>query len=236
MKNSIHYFLNLFIGMTILLCMTTQAKASVSLSLTPYIGIAAQALNQKMPGSFGGNVIKGDYAQANIFAGLRFCDYLGIEGGYETTPLQTYMTAVPAGSTVFDAAVVNPPEMHSGKSQIRDWHASLVAFLPITDQCFKFLASIGVTRAKVFYYDYIMADAFSVINPFAFSNTFAASKTVLRLGAGAIYMINDCAGVRALVGWNNTSRFHQIKSKEDVTRVIKLENSWNYGLGFFVEF
>jgi len=229
---------------TAFFCLVSPLQAATiswQITVTPYIGLAAQGLHAHLPNDLGGNVFKQDFPQGNAFVGVRFNDYVGVEGGYEITPTKKSVTVLSGGSKLFGQIAPSAPPLgpsiQYSKSQLKNWHASLVGFLPLSEHYpFKLLGSVGITRLKVFYFNFNLATPTNTLNPFPTIVTFANNKTVLRLNAGGQYMLSDMLGIRALVGWNNTARLDSLPSKETATNKIQFSNTWNYGLGVFVEF
>lgn len=216
---------------------------SWELNLVPYIGLAAQGLHVGLPSNYGGNIFKTSFPQTNAFLGLRFSDYFGIEGGYETTNSKEQTTALPAGSIIMGNAPLTTngnlsPILQSSKAQIKDWHLSFVAYAPISDQHpFKLLLNLGASGVKVSYFTYKIADPTnSTFNVFQSIGSFSGKKVVLKAGAGAQYLFSSSLGMRLTANWINTSRFATLTSKQNRNNKIQLKNAWNFGLGLFAEF
>lgn len=204
---------------------------------TPYIGAEVHMLNIRWPGNFGGNILDDEYPEGGVFLGFKFCDYVAIEGGYEVTKTKVVQSSIPADGLAYGIALTNPPEFWYSKSQIKDWHADLLGFLPIYDPwCLELLASIGVQRTKITNFTYEIADRLAPLNPYASMSHFSQSKTVMRAALGFQQKWSECYGGRATVGWANTSKFHQIRSQETGNSIMQVKDSIRYGLGVFAEF
>ncbi len=204
---------------------------------TPYIGAEVHALHIRWPNSFGGNVLDDTYPEGGVFLGFKFCDYVAIEGGYEMTTSKVRQSSVPAGENVFGLPVATPPEYFYTKSQIKDWHADLLGFVPIYDPwCLELLGSVGVQRTKITNFSYIIANNNAPQNPYTSMAHFSASKTVMRAGIGIQQKWSECYGGRATIGWANTSKFHTLSSQETGLSKMQVKNSLRYGIGVFAEF
>src|SRR5690348_3147210 len=69
--------------------MVTMAASAVAFDwdkgLIPYVGLDAQYRSMEFKKDRGNNIAAKSYPQGNIFVGLRFCDYWGVEFGYQGT-------------------------------------------------------------------------------------------------------------------------------------------------------
>ncbi len=205
----------------IALTASTAATADIDWNVSPYVGADVQIRHVKFGHHFGNKRFKKNYPQANLFAGIKFCDFLGIELGYETTTNKS--RTVTLGT---------PPIKTNSSARFRGPHADLVGFLPIFNECnLHLLGYVGIAHLKASLKQYdVLANG---ISP---ARTFNKHKSVLRLGAGVQHMINDCWGVRALVGWEKT-KFNLVQNQPAATpQRVKLKNSYSYGLGAFYSF
>lgn len=212
-----------------------------------YLGVDAQVRHIGFEKNYGNNLFKKDYPQGNVFGGFKLNQCIGIEVGYEATITRTAKNFIPEGSIIAgetiptlntDLAEVGPI-LCSSSFQIKGWHADIMGFLPVCEEYrFDLIGSVGLARLEAYPKIFRLGDAVGDLNPATRFRAFPDTrKTVLRLGLGAQQMLAECVGIRFLVGWENTSRFNNIRSINPNTRaLVKLDNSWNYGLGAFVEF
>lgn len=198
--------------------------------LQPYAGADAQFRFMSFREGFGAKNFRNRYPQGNLYVGLKFCDYLGIEGGYFASADMTRQSFFTRGEQ--NIAVSSSGLMNGfGTSRIQGWHINAVGFAPLSETyCLTALAYIGVSQSKLTA-RYFIAD----INGLEFNETlnFTQSKTILRAGLGLQHMITDCIGVRGLVGWDDTSKFSGLRSPQDLNVLVKAKSSIVLSFGIF---
>lgn len=231
--------------------------------LEPYVGVDAQMRKMHFQKHFGGNLLRHKYPQANFFGGVKFNEYLGIEGGYEVSKKQ-HTTKIPNQTDIIfgvrlrpvDPLVTNVQDLERASSKIYGWNLNLVGLLPIPciEDCTQLLGSVGLAHLKLRVNSAFTSIGSVDLTPFglgdlnnlltnsqAFSTRFRKTKTVLRLSGGLQHKIIDCLGIRALVSWEKTSKLHtQGKNfpvdPTDILGVVKPKNSLQYSLGIFIPF
>lgn len=228
----------------IVLLASNSVFADMDFCATPFIGadVAWRYLN--LPNSKGGQLVKKDRAQGDIYAGVKLCDYIGIQAGFESTTARHDTRDILGSGDYFGspyhAEVPNGINRVVTTSQLYGWHADLVGYLPFCD-CYSLLGSVGVAhlKYKMRWYNPILdsiAEPESAIG--ATIRTYKQRKIVPRLGLGIQKMITDCAGVRLIGTWEGTSRIKNISSKENASSLAKvsLRNSTTLGFGIFYNF
>jgi hypothetical protein len=221
------------ITLAIFSSVTTMACASGGVYLAPYIGADAQFRFMSFRNEYGSKNFRNHYPQANIYAGLKFCDYLGLEGGfYSSTDFTRGSTF---GENERNLGIVLPASGNAiGAARIQGWHINAVGFLPVSEcYCLTALAYIGAAQSKVTL-RYIITDIGGF--PDDFTANFSQTKTIMRAGAGIQHMISDCIGVRWLAGWEDTSKFSAIRTTTDPNLLVKLKSSVVLSLGLFAIF
>lgn len=217
-------------------------------SWSPYVGADVAWRHQGIQRDFGGNQVKKDFPQGDIYAGLKFCDYLGIQAGYEATTSRRKTSNALGNEVVFGSRI--SPDVPFGlnqvvtNSKIHGWHADLVGFLPfcVCDNQFNLIGSVGVAklRYKIKLYNTISDNV--TLSPNEVSGTvrtFSNSRYVARLGLGLQYMLTECAGLRAMATWENTSRirkFNPPRENPGSTIQLNLRNATTLGMGVFYNF
>lgn len=227
----------LFAAPTLMLAVSTvSASCLPKLELTPYIGADAQWRNTIFKQNFGKNIFKTNYPQGNIYAGVQFSDYLGVEGGFEGTSRVTRSNFISAGTVVLGVPALD--EMVIAQSSFDGWHASVVGYLPIRNEwrC-SLVGSVGFTSLRVKLNEITTPAGTAEVFPLAF----AKRNSVLRLGAGIRHFFNDCMGFRAMVFWENTRKFKSVTTispfpERILPETAKLKDSVIAGLGLFVQF
>lgn len=237
-QNSRNIKLNKIVLLTAALSGITSVKASMEDFYCPcfYIGADAQIRSMKFQEGFGSNVCKRDYPQGNFYLGIKGNEYIGIEGGFETSRSQTRSVFLPMGASLF--GIPQPFDVQQNVVvRFQGIHTSLIGFFPVwEDKRFNLIVAAGVANLKI----QIENTTTQVANiPFTRSITLSQSKNVLRLMTGAQFMFNTCFGVRANVRWENTSQFKTIAPINSLfgsRSMAKAKNSFVYGLGFFIQY
>lgn len=223
---------------SLLLAATHSHALGTLVNLDPYFGFDAQIRHITWQSNLGDNLFKKNYPQGKVFGGFRFCDYIGLEAGYEATVPRTAKNVLSNGSLILGQPITaTAPVMTEGKFEISGWYGALVGALPLTN-CDALFASIGWANLKATHWATQLASSDASLNQYTFLRRFSDKKGVLRVGGGGEHMFWDCVGVRAILEWENTARFKNLFSNNVPERVAKagLKNSWNYGLGIFTKF
>lgn len=164
----------------------------------PVIGIDYYQVWMKAKNGFSNFAAK-NYPGGTIYVGAKFADCLGFEIGYDTSTNKSRNWTVPAGT--FGAAT-----SVTGTTKIRrsGGHIDLIGYMPIDCfDCVELFGSIGYGWVE----PKITVTTSSVVDPFggAIATTSGKGRSVLRLGAGINYMLSECIGVRAKIGYESTS-------------------------------
>lgn len=223
-----------------LLSISFSAVADIcclDLSFCPYVGIDLQRRHVRWKDGFGDNLFKHDYPQGNVFVGARLHDYFGLEVGYEDSVTKTRLSSIGSGN-VLGVAVTNPPELFLSKAQFKGLNASMVAYLPIREFCVDLFGSVGITRLRTYHKVIFLADSEDFFDFRTNGSTFRSTKSILALSLGLQYIICNTYGIRIKGTWEETARIKQNTSLErpSASAILRLKNSYNYGLGFFILF
>lgn len=234
---------------------SSPAIADWGCCLTPYLGVDAQIRHMEFFKRFGGNVLKKNYPQGNFFAGLKFCDYVGVEFGYSMSQKKSQYKTLRDGDTVFGRVLgtsVPPATLRvdsSAYSSIRGWNMNLMGFLPILceDNSFNLIGAIGISQLKLKVHHKIkfftQSDSRSTLitrevaldfNDFNLKKR--KYKGTLRLTVGAQQLITDCLGMRGLITWENTARLKSQFKMQNRVLHAKPKNAITYGVGIFTQF
>ncbi len=206
---------------------------------SPYIGVDAEVRRMDFKGGFGDNILQHHSPQSNIYAGLKFNDYVGIEAGYEATTTRTRTATL----TTCDFAAGTPipvgmsPIIFKSKLKIKGPHVDLVGFYTI-DQRYplQVLGAIGVSFVKGTVERRTLQAAGVTMS---MNRTLSENRALLRLTAGLEYMFGEHLGARGTIGWVNTGKI-VIYANDNVQSIyvpeIKPKDSTIYGLGILWRF
>jgi hypothetical protein len=228
--------LSLLATPVILAAMATPAIAGWDFDLHPYIGADAQLRHMEFKKNYGSNLFKQNYAQGNVYAGLKFNSYLAVELGFEST-VKKHATRTLGPTDLFLGTISDATVITNTNFQLYGPHADLVGFIPFCQEYdLAAILSVGAARLR--------ASATSTVTTFEgfpvelFEDKFRRTKYVLRLGAGLQQMLCDCLGVRAMVNWENTNKMSLAGTlpRISTTTQVKLKNSFIYSLGVFATF
>lgn len=223
----------IFIKVVIITLFALFSFSVQSYEMKPYVGLDAQMRSMGYVEGFGNNLFKKKSPQGNIYGGLRLNNYLGIEAGYETTPMRTRSSDIGAGERCLGVPAFRPPEKHTTKSKTKGWHFGLVGFFPLAEKL-EAIGYVGTIRFKTFHQDMMVANKTGPVNvPYA-TRTFAARKSVLKLGTGLQYTVNN-VGLRFMVGYEKTGRFKNIIPNERIgAKRLSLKDSFLIGIGLSI--
>lgn len=236
---------------SLLLASTSNAQLC-DFCFSPYIGADLQdrRLGWKNDAS---DVFSKDAPQANIYGGLQFCDFLGLEGGYEASLPKTRSGQIgtnsflgstsftPPGGVVRGALV--PPVFTESRFQISGWHGSILGTLPLFCPEIKLNTTVGLAYLTAIHSATVLSD-FRVGERAAGDRFFynSTKKVVLRLGVSLAYLFDQCTGLKFSVNWENTARFKNLSNQGAPVTIasppasVSMKNSWMYGIGLFTKF
>src|SRR5580698_10052188 len=121
-----------------------------SANCEPYIGMDAQLRHIDFKQSFEGISVKRNYPQANVFAGLMYNDFIGIEAGYTFSKKQ-YTTS--KSNPIFIPHIyprINTVkyDMNHATPKINALNLNLIGSFPLRNDM-KIIGSIGLTHLKI---------------------------------------------------------------------------------------
>ncbi len=202
----------------------------------PYVGFDAQVRRMDFKGGFGDNILQHHSPQGNIYAGVKFNEYVGVEAGYETTSTRTRTSRLTTGDVAAGATVslLASPAVFKSKIKIKGPHLDVVGFYSFGEKIpVQLLGSVGVS----FFKGTVERKTLQMgIPPLpGATRTLSAHRAVLRLMGGLQYMWNCNLGARATIGLVKTGKL-VIFSNDGVAGIapeIKPKDSTVYGLGMF---
>lgn len=208
----------------------------VVLSLGPYAGFDFQLRKMGFEQGYGDNIFETQYPQGNFFVGLMFTEFLGLELGYEKTLNKTRNSRFTAGDMILgNMAIAGTSGQFKSHGQVYGPHINIIGIYQLCQEYpFEIFGSIGAAylTAK---FDRNLVELNGI--PRANRRSFEREKTIWRAAVGAQYLLADCIGLRASLGFENTSQMN-LFSREPVSNPseIKLKDSLLLGLGLFYVF
>lgn len=206
----------------------------------PYVGVDAQVRRMDFKGGYGDNLLQHHSPQGNLYAGVKFNDWVGVEAGYESTTTRTRDVTLLTGDLAAGAPVSAnaSPTVFKSKIKIKGPHVDLVGFYSFGENIpVQLLGSVGMS----FFKGTVERKTLQMGNPPTpgSNRTLSEHKAVLRLMGGLQYMWNYNLGARATVGLVKTGKL-VIFANDGIPGVflpeIKPKDSAVYGLGIFWSF
>lgn len=194
--------------------------------------------------NFNNRVLPKSYPGATIYVGTRFNECFGIELGYDWSANKKKSWTVSQNTTVSGVTANNTI---TGTSKVRrsGGHLDLVGFIPVAD-CFEVFGTLGYgwvqarvkeTNVSVTGANLTLAQRSAIANGITSGST--KGRSVFRLGVGANYMVTDCVGLRAKLGWETTSglkHHHHTNTAVYGFSNRGFKDSGTLALGAFVKF
>lgn len=239
--------LSLLAAPIVLLAANTTVMADFGFCPTPYVGADFGLRHMGFKENRGAEYTRKNYPQGNVFLGLKFNDYVGIEAGFESTTNVRRTTTVPNSGQLFGVQISdedpNLLNRYITTTRLYGWHADLVGFLPLCEEyCVSMIGSAGIARLRLKVRNFpTLQDGGRIPAqlPLDFTN-FSKNKYVARLGVGLQQMVTNCAGVRLMVNWENTDRFKDVVAKENASvrlnHRVSAKDSFMVNLGVFYQF
>lgn len=203
----------------------------------PFIGIDFQERTLNFDENNGGNLFCDHAFQYDLYAGLRFCDYLGVDLGYFANKSQNRTSSFGPGDIVLGQTLAagSPVETHFTETKIKGPHVDFLVFTPFMPEYgIELFGGIGVAYSKL-----MLKEAIIAINDITLTSPIARNYDIKRANARALLglqtLVYSCVGIRGTVTWENTSVFNDLKPAEfpDDQGRVNVKNSWAYGLGVY---
>lgn len=176
--------------------------------IKPNIGIDAGVKNQSFNSGFGEEHFRQDYPETNLYFGMKFHPYVGIEGGYQYMYRLQREQYYPIGSSVLGSSNAFPGalEQRTFISNVngQGWNLSLLGFWPICPRTkTELMAAVGLVWQKLYYSTVAITDN-APATPLAMWES--SDRTLFRVGLGVRQMITKHFGSRFQVFWEDTSK------------------------------
>lgn len=233
------YYVNTF-SFIVTLCATTYSYAKAN-DFTYFSGVDYLYSKTKFKEDFGGNIIfTKPISGLNVFVGRMFNEHFGAEIGLEfyrkmeKTVNRISSGVVVAGATVPNSEPGDPPYWESFKTTFSQRHPyiGIVIKTNLTENnILSLFSGASLSSIRIQYTIFDGAD-FSISPVPAMVRTFSKTKVIPMLRATIEHKCNNKLGIRALVGWKQTSLFKMKSQENNISNAcIKAKDSFNFGVG-----
>lgn len=176
--------------------------------MKPNLGIDVGIKNQSFNSSFGEEHFRQDYPETNIYFGIKFHPYIGIEAGYEYMYRQERLQYYNIGFGVLGSAPTLPggldQRVFNSDVHGQGWNVSLLGFWPICPRTKTELTlALGLAWQKLYYSTAVALDS-DPATPLAMWSS--DTRAMFRAGVGIRQMITKHFGSRLQVFWEDTSK------------------------------
>ena len=211
-------------------------------AVQPIFGVDVQHRNMEFQEGFGENLWKQTYPQTNLYAGMRFGRYFGFVLGHENSKTRTQTVNLSVGETFLGLPIglpVTQSETFRGSSDIKGTYAQLMGYYPIGFlKSTELFLGIGAIHNKITLEQQALGNDDDPLTPAAigeFYRNYSASNTRAKVELGLQKIICHHFGLRAVLGWEQTSGFKNIKPVQipEAEENINLNDTWTVGMGFF---
>lgn len=199
-----------------------------------FIGIEGQHRQMPFAQPFGEELFKENYAQYNLYAGIRWSQHFGLAIGHENSNTRKRTKSFAAGSALLGEILANQ-ETHEGSSEIKGNYIELLGFIPLDSlnmRFTEFYAGVGFIRNKLNLEDNLTV--FAGV-PVVDERHYDEHKNQPRAEIGIQKTIANHFGLRLSLSWEKTSTFRNLKPVENpnADSIVNLKNTWSTGAGFF---
>ena len=202
-----------------------------------YIGADFKWNRVQLTKASGSDLIKRNYPQGNLFAGMKLNKWVAFEGGYETTSKKTKTTAVSNGASFLgDINPIGAPPflVNAATMKLSGFHASMVGLYPLSEHyAIDLMGSLGLGYSK-------MSSTIQFSDPplpEITTRNFSKRKMIPRVTLGVQQMVSKHLGLRAMLAWEKTSSFKNLApTNADSALRMSLKDSHSLGLGVFYTF
>lgn len=176
--------------------------------IKPNIGIDVGLKNQSFNSGFGDLQFRNDYPETNVYLGMKFHPFLGLEAGYQHMYRQQREQFYNIGVGVLGSSplLAGALDQRLFISDVwgQGWNLSLLGFWPICPRTkTEIMASVGLVWQKLYYSTTVISDGLTA-TPLAMWES--SDRSMFRLGLGIRQMITKHFGSRLQVFWEDTSK------------------------------
>lgn len=224
----------------ILLNPTASRANSLSLlTINPYGGVDIGMQHFGFKSGYGDNLFAKNLPKGNLFVGINFNNYFGLEGGYESTiEKKRNATLYGGNSTMLGNFIPGGPNETdylnlNSKAKISGWHLGITGRFPIDTKNLFIIGHVGIKRTNIklvsrviSYKDYGQPEELGTPQDQVVLGD-NSKKNILKLSGGIEYFFNKHIGLRAMLGWENTAKLKPVSDN----KTALLKNSFLYSIG-----
>lgn len=201
-----------------------------------YVGADVQVRRMEFKEGYGDNLFPHHSPQRNLYAGIRLNDWIGVEGGYETTRTRTSDVTLTTGYVAAGAVILAAasPAVFRSSVKTQGPHVDLVGFYSLREDLpIQLIGSVGLSFFKGTFERRCVSMSYPPIPGRV--RTFSKRKAVLRIMGGLEYKWDSHFGTRATIGLVKTGKIVILANDglPGFTSKIKLKDSIVYGVGIF---
>lgn len=226
---------NVIKSLVVASAMVAAGSASADLlgDFNPVVGVDYLQTWMKPKSGFQNTYAK-SFPGATIYVGSKFNENFGLELGFDWTATKKKTVTVKDQKFAGNVTETTTSEYKARKS---GGHLDLVGFLPV-NECFDVFASVGLGLTRINLKDsYVFTrNVAKAISDEAEGLRVRKSKTraIARVGLGANYMVTDVIGLRAKLGWENTSKVDF--TRNNGTKLKPFKDAVTGAVGVFAKF
>jgi len=214
---------------------------------TPYFGVFARMNHFSWENGFGNNLFRRDVPQAELYVGTQLGEYVSFDIGYQVSATKRKLVTLGKDDvflTLPVPTISDPPISFLTFVQTKGSYINANAILPLK-QIFPSIGSnigivgqIGLVHLQVAHRVHTVKDIVDNFDITAFTRFYKNQKVIPRLGLGLQYQPREQTwGLRFMANWENTKRFGQlyIRNTNEFRGIVKMKNSYSYGIGLFCQ-
>lgn len=220
---------SLLMGGALVCASSAAAVASLLDDVSPFVGIDYQ--QRWMNGnSDWAKIFPTSYAGGSVYVGGRW-DCFAVEFGYDFSGSRHRTRTFGAGETFFNGNIGAVSARTA--IQLNGGHIDLIGYVPVVD-CLEMMGVVGLG----YVFPRINADFGTAFNNNGVTLS-GRGTAVARIRFGGNYMVTQCIGIRALVGWESTE-YLRLRTGRILSALGATNKGWKssatVSLGAFVKF
>jgi len=231
---------------SLMVILATQPSTTMALDLldclTPYVGMNVGWRHQGFAEAFGGNLVSKNYPEGNVYLGMKYQDYLGIQLGFDATSKKQRTSKFTAPYIAFGLFTDAHFDELKASTRIYGWHIDLLGFIPIclNNEQYHIISSIGVSKKRFKLKVFNTISGAEILNGSDVEEStrdFFSTQCMARVALGLQYMMTQCTGIRIMGNWENTSKFKNLatqNNQEGMGRVtLRKAFTVNFGVSYY---